>query len=212
MRRAPERWLPLCCLVLLGGCGREPSTAVEKPPFRHYVAAVLTQDSQRQLLARVRERVAVPAEWTFVAHHMTIAPPGDDAYRLLTKDYPVRPGGKIELRAVAYAMDDKALAAAVTLAPDYAALKGTNKDPHVTVAVAPGAKAFYSNHLLAEKPRTAFDPPVVLTAHVCLVSADSKTCVPDVKGLAEDLRRFDVFLRPRNARAPGVLARGPGFP
>jgi hypothetical protein len=192
-------------LLVLPGCGGQVRTAVEKPPFRHYVAAVLTEPSQRTLIDRLKKETTVPPGWTFVAHHMTIAPPGDDAYRLFTKQYPVQPGGKIELRAVAYAKDEKGLAVAVLSTPEYTALGGTNKNPHITVAVAPGAKAFFSNQLLAENKHIALDPPVELTAHVCIVSADSKQCIPDLKGLAEDLRTFEVFLRPQGGREKNLI-------
>jgi hypothetical protein len=184
-------------IALLPGCGAGAPPVIEKPPFRHYVAAVLIEPSQCALIDRLKKETAVPPEWTFVAHHMTIAPPGDDAYRIFTRDYPVAPGGKVELRAVTFARDDKGLAAAVTSSPDYAALRGVNKIPHITVAVAPGSTAFYSNQLLAEQEHVPLDPPVTLTAHVCLVSADSKQYVPALDGLAADLRQFQVFSRPR---------------
>lgn len=177
------------------------------PPFPHYVAAVLTEVSQSELVERLKALAPVPDDWTFVAHHITIAPPGDTAYRVLSADYPVPRGGAIAVRATEFARDDQALAVAVTTTPDAATLRITNAQPHITVAVAPGGKAFHSNAVLAQRPRQPIDPPLLLTARICVVSADSKTCLPDLPGLARDLRRFGVFLAPRDRLGPVLAAR-----
>jgi hypothetical protein len=172
-----------------------PPEADAPPPFKHYLAAVLTAESQQKLVAAIKAKEKIPSGWTWVAHHMTVAPPGDDAYLLpREKGYPVPLGGKVALTAREYARDSKGCAAAVTSSPPYAELRGTNKHPHVTVAHGPGGSAFYSNALLAKPGREPLTPPLELEARLCVVSSDSKTTIPELPGLARDLRSYHAGL------------------
>jgi hypothetical protein len=185
----------LACLLVPGGCG-QPAVSTSRtptedraPPFRHYVAAVLTEASQQALLERMEQLAPIPEGWTRVAHHMTIAPPSDDAWRFSSGDYPVAKGGKVEVTVLGYARDDKGLAVAVASQPSYGALRGSNEHPHITVALAPGTRAVYSNELLARQPGKKIDPPLKLEARLCIVSADSSTTIPELTDLARSLKQ-----------------------
>jgi hypothetical protein len=184
----------IVCLVVLGGCGQPVTTSRgptpdQAPPFRHYVAAVLTEASQQALLERMEQLAPIPEGWTRVAHHMTIAPPSNDAWRLLSEDYPIAKGGKVEVTVLGYARDDKGMAVEVASQPSYEALRGSNEHPHITVALAPGTSAVHSNELLARQAYKKIEPPLKLEARLCIVSADSSTTIPELPGLARNLKK-----------------------
>lgn len=104
-----------------------------------YAAVFLNRPSQRRLLAWWEHTVGVPLLGDIKADHMTIRFKPSEAE---IKKIPVGTGATI--RVVGYAADEKGQAVLVS-----SSTPSWNKHPHVTVAVAPGVGAVYSNELLA---------------------------------------------------------------
>ncbi len=103
-----------------------------------YAAIFLDDSSQRRLVAWWQERVGIPLLSDVKSHHMTIKfDPSDDVLRTL----PI--GEEGHLQVVGYAADERGQAVLVR-----SNVRSYNLHPHVTVAVAPGTEAYYSNDLL----------------------------------------------------------------
>ena len=119
------------------------------------VLAVLTPESQQELLRRVP-----PVHPEVKAHHMTIAfNPSLEAYYQV---YSHRAGRPVKMKVVGMMQDDKAQAVAV-----YPDCDTENEHPHITISVATGVPAKYSNELLA-KSGTYPLKPFMLEAVVTL--------------------------------------------
>lgn len=118
------------------------------------VSAVLTPESQRDLLQRVP-----PVHKWVKAHHMTIAfnPPLDRFEQL----YKPQIGQPVRLAVVGVAQDDKAQAVLVE-GPS------ANARPHITISCADGIPAKYSNELLSSgwTPVPRFELEAVIEAEV----------------------------------------------
>ena len=97
--------------------------------------AVLTEKSRGRLLAAVP-----PVHSTVIAHHVTMAF-NPDAETLV--HYQKLEGQRIRVPVTAVAVDDKAQAVLV-------GVESENEFPHVTISVAEGVEARYSNDLLAK--------------------------------------------------------------
>lgn len=102
------------------------------------VAVVLDQESQQLLLAWWALAIRKPLHEGVRAHHMTVwyNPPED-------LDFPI--GLRTSVKVIGWAADDRGQAVLVTSKD----LSSHNLNAHVTVAVAPGTSAAYSNDLLA---------------------------------------------------------------
>lgn len=104
-----------------------------------YAAVFLDDSSQRRLIAWWHDRVGIPLLGDLKAHHMTLKfDPSDDQIR----SFPI--GSEGQLQVVGYAADAKGQAVLVR-----SNVRSHNPYPHVTVAVAPGVDAYYSNELLS---------------------------------------------------------------
>lgn len=119
--------------------------AKDKP----YAAIFLDDRSQRELLRWWKDEVGVPLLPDLKAHHMTLKYDPDPGL-----SFPV--GTRASLRVVGWQADEKAQAVAVV--PN--GVRSHNKHPHVTVAVAAGGSAAYSNQLL-EKGIVAWKGPIL---------------------------------------------------
>lgn len=103
-----------------------------------YAAVFLDDSSQRRLIAWWHDRVGIPLLGDLKAHHMTLKfDPSDDDVR----SFPI--GSEGQLQVVGYAADERGQAVLVR-----SNVRSHNQFPHVTVAVAPGTDAYYSNELL----------------------------------------------------------------
>lgn len=100
------------------------------------VMAVLTPESHQRLLELIP-----PVHKTVYAHHVTMAYKPDPqtlAY------YRTMEGRRIIVPVVAVAVDDKGQAVLV-------GVESENEHPHITISVAEGIEAKYSNELLASE-------------------------------------------------------------
>lgn len=101
-----------------------------------FVSAVLTPDSHQRLLERVP-----PVHGTVYAHHVTMAyNPEPD---VLEKYRPME-GQRIQVPVTAICVDEKGQAVLV-------GVESENEYPHITISVAEGVEAKYSNELLASQ-------------------------------------------------------------
>jgi len=94
-------------------------------------------------------KLNIPEGWTIHAHHMTMNMGA-------CKDPSVL-GETVDLKAVALGKDENVMAVLVE-----SPIGTQNENPHVTVAVAPGAKPFWSNQLKHWKSITPFTLPGVV--------------------------------------------------
>ena len=101
-----------------------------------FVSAILTPESRSQLLRRVP-----PVHATVYAHHVTMAfnpePEVLERYRALE-------GQRIKVPVTAVCADEKGQAVLV-------GVDSENEYPHITISVAEGVEAKYSNELLASQ-------------------------------------------------------------
>lgn len=97
-----------------------------------FVSAVLTPESRSRLLATVP-----PVHATVIAHHVTMAFNPDAA---TLERYRTMEGQRIKVPVTAVAADDKAQAVLV-------GVESENEYPHITISVAGGVPAKYSNEL-----------------------------------------------------------------
>lgn len=103
-----------------------------------YAAVFLDDSSQRRLIAWWEERVGIPLLGDLKAHHMTLKFDPSDAE---IRSFPI--GDEGQLQVVGYAADERGQAVLVR-----SNVRSHNLFPHVTIAVAPGTDAYYSNELL----------------------------------------------------------------
>jgi hypothetical protein len=115
---------------------------VSKKP--RYSAAWLTPASHLELLRWWAKNVG-PTLDNEIAEHMTIAfmPTEDEIAEILV-------GRHVKLHVVGYAQDERGQA--VLIGGSGVGVKLKNRHPHITVAVADGTQALYSNELLARGP------------------------------------------------------------
>ncbi len=105
---------------------------------KHYTAIFLDDSSQDRLLAWWKARVGIPLLPNLRAHHMTLKfDPSPDDIRAL------RLGDEGLVQAIGYAADERGQAVLVR-----SSVRSSNTYPHVTIAVANGVNAVYSNELL----------------------------------------------------------------
>ena len=121
-----------------------------------YVGAILTRKSQMHLLESVSRRVDIPENWKKICHHMTICFKPEGVCKI-----PVI-GDDISLVVTEICSDDKAVAVRLEPNINKAELKMT-REPHITVAVAPGVSPLYSNELIT-KPGMKMSQALILEA------------------------------------------------
>jgi hypothetical protein len=104
-----------------------------------YVAIFLDPESQKRLILWWSSVVEVPLLKELKAHHMTLQfnPRDEDI-----ANFPLGELGTVKI--VGYAADEKGQAVLVR-----SSVPSRNQHPHITVAVASGVSAAYSNDLLA---------------------------------------------------------------
>lgn len=114
-----------------------------------YIAAVLTALSQHELFAALSNKVAIPADWLKYGHHMTVK--FNNLHEVVPGYYPhnVELGMSVSLIVTHFKKDQYGCAVVVDPIPNKEALRICNPIPHITIAVAPGIKPFYSNDLLS---------------------------------------------------------------
>ncbi len=105
-----------------------------------YAALFLDETSQRRLLAWWKRTVGIPLLEDVKAHHVTLK---FDPSPVEAAEVPV--GRRAYADVVGYAADEKGQAVLVR-----SSVRSSNQHPHVTVAVAPGIGAVYSNTLLGQ--------------------------------------------------------------
>jgi|SaaInlV_100m_DNA_2_1039680.scaffolds.fasta_scaffold03616_5 hypothetical protein len=88
-------------------------------------------------------RSDIPYDWTIHAHHMTLNMGACKDLSLL--------GNIVTLNVVAIGQDERVMAVLVD-----GPVPTKNKHPHITIAVAPGQKPFFSNQLKEWIPITPF--------------------------------------------------------
>jgi hypothetical protein len=117
--------------------------AKEKP----YAAIFLDKRSQQELLHWWKAVVRIPLHGDVKAHHVTLVydPSPKEAAEIPLK-------ARVNAKVVGWAADHKGQAVLVRTP-----LRSKNAYPHVTVAVAPGISAVYSNELLS-KAVTTMEP------------------------------------------------------
>jgi hypothetical protein len=104
-----------------------------------YTGVMLDEASHHALVAWWKEHTDAPLLEKVIAHHMTVK------FKPTAEELEKTPKGeKVKLKVIGWAADEKGQA--VLVAPD--GIASAQKHPHVTVAVAPGVPAFYSNELL----------------------------------------------------------------
>ncbi len=113
---------------------------LEATEGKPYAALFLDEPSQHRLLSWWKREVGVPLHGDVKAHHMTLK---FDPSPAEAAEVPV--GTRASAEVVGYAADEKAQAVLVR-----SSVRSSNQHPHVTVAVAPGVGAVYSNTLLAQ--------------------------------------------------------------
>ncbi len=115
--------------------------AKEEAKLPEYTGVFLDESSKHRLLEWWAKHTDAKLLGTTHADHMTIK------YQPTAEEVEKTPlGQKIMLRVIGWAADEKGQA--VLVQPKGVA--SANKHPHVTVAVAPGVPAVYSNELLAK--------------------------------------------------------------
>ncbi len=97
------------------------------------VMVVLTPESQERLL-----KAFPPVHPGVKAHHLTVAYDPDET---LLHRYRAQEGRTVHISVIGHSADERGQAVAV-------AGPSTNAVPHVTISVAPGTDAAYSNELL----------------------------------------------------------------
>jgi hypothetical protein len=110
-----------------------------------YTALVLTQQAHEQLVARFRS--VIPAQYSVVAHHMTINMGTADKGPLVGSQF--KKGDAATCEVTSYAYDDKVIAVGVQ-----SNVPSQNQTKHITLAVnrAAGGKPFQSNQLTNWEP------------------------------------------------------------
>lgn len=113
-----------------------------------YAAIFLDPESQRRLVLWWKLVIGIPLLGDIKAHHMTIKfNPSQEELGAI----PLGEQGSI--RILGYAADEKGQAVLVQ-----SSIRSYNQHPHITVAVAPGVSAAYSNELLAKGHVTSNGP------------------------------------------------------
>lgn len=116
------------------------------------VMVVLTPESQERLL-----QAFPPVHPEVKAHHLTVAYDPDTAF---LERYRAKEGQTVQLSVIGHSADERGQAVAV-------AGPSTNMVPHVTISVAPGTDAVYSNELLDKgwepaRPRIPLEGTLVI--------------------------------------------------
>lgn len=131
-----------------------------------FVSAVLTPGSREELLRRFQ-----PAHAIVHAHHVTMAYKPDaetlEYYRKFE-------GKRLRIPVIAFAADDKALAVLV-------GAESENDFPHITISVAEGVEARYSNDLLRDNKFQQI-PIFTVEADVVIEPLSSVSLLPTDSG------------------------------
>lgn len=134
---------------------REVRDMLKPPPIeetKFYCAMFLDTDSRHRLLAWWLKHVKVPLYLGVKIHHMTIKfePQGMDCIFLDMDE-------QKSIKVIGWAADERGQAVLVDIGEN---LICYNEHPHVTMAVAEGTSAAYSNELLA-RGHTPIDGPTL---------------------------------------------------
>lgn len=114
---------------------------MEKTNKWKYVGVFLTPESKTKLQEMFQTEI--PEGWKVYCHHMTLAfNNGSNEAQKMADMYSSKFGEEVELTIVQLGKSDRAMA--VKVATD---LPMINKLPHITVAVATGAKPVESNYI-----------------------------------------------------------------
>lgn len=114
-----------------------------------YYGVFLDQGSRRELLEFVAKHVSIPDGWKMYCDHMTIIyNDGSDNAEKWASAIEPKIGQRAMLDITEIGVSDRCIAVKVSGYPT------NNKIPHITVAVAPGAKPVESNSITNWKPVT----------------------------------------------------------
>ena len=107
-----------------------------------YLGAFLDEGSREALLGYIRQLTALPDGWSVSCDHMTVLyNDGGETAERLAASYTDRIGESIELTVTHVGRSDSCIAVRVD------GFESRNAVPHVTVAVAPGARPVMSNQI-----------------------------------------------------------------
>jgi hypothetical protein len=132
-----------------------------------YVACVLTKTAQKLLFEYISSFIDIPVDWKKFGHHMTVE--FNNAEKAMQEGYfddNIKLGDSIHLKATHYKMDKKGLA--LVIERDNR-LKISNKVPHITVAVSPDTKPFYSNKMLESGKWIKLSEPQIFDSTLLVV-------------------------------------------
>lgn len=149
-----------------------------------YIACVLYLMEQEKLENNVLKWIqltpqhAIPPNWTWRAHHMTVKPPGVSAQDL--EAYKLFFGQTINLTITELAANDKCVA--VKVKPDKV-FRIISDPPHITIAHSNEVKPQYSNDLF-KIVQSVPVPHLTVQAVFVAVMRDQQSSWPYVKNLA----------------------------
>lgn len=133
-----------------------------------FISAVLTPESHQELLRRVPPQHAV-----VYAHHATMAFKPDPATLAYYRQFA---GQRVHIAVLAFAADDKAQAVLVSLPAC------ENEYPHITISVAEGVEARYSNDLFKIVGIHALHPLKVFKVEADVVIEPLESLLPTDSG------------------------------
>ena len=118
-----------------------------------YYGVFFDDSAKRFLLNEAKKYITIPEDWTNYCHHMTIVyNNGTEEAQAIADKYEPIAFETTRLHVESIGVSDRAIAFGVKTD-----LAITNKKPHVTIAVAPGAKPVESNYITEWKQIQSFD-------------------------------------------------------
>lgn len=118
----------------------------------NYYGVFFNENVKRFLLNEANKYVIIPEDWKYYCHHMTIVyNNGTKEAQAMAEKYEPIVFSPAKLRVEAIGISDRAIAFRVSTDLDI-----VNKLPHITIAVAPGAKPVESNYITNWKDITPF--------------------------------------------------------
>ena len=118
----------------------------------NYYGVFFDDSAKRFLLNEAKKYITIPEDWTNYCHHMTIVyNNGTEEAQAVAEKYEPIVFNTAKLKVEKIGVSDRAVAFGVSTDLDI-----VNKLPHVTIAVAPGAKPVESNYITNWKDITPF--------------------------------------------------------
>ena len=109
----------------------------------NYYGVFFDDSAKRFLLNEAKKYITIPEDWTNYCHHMTIVyNNGTEEAQAVAEKYEPIVFNTAKLKVEKIGVSDRAVAFGVSTDLDI-----VNKLPHVTIAVAPGAKPVESNYI-----------------------------------------------------------------